>query len=319
MMEKPLISVIITVYNVERYLRRCLDSAVNQIYQNLDIILVDDGSQDESGTICDEYAVKDNRIRVFHIPNGGVAHALNTGISEAKGEYIGILDCDDWLDNNFFMELMEACQKYQADISMCGYYEAYEKEGGYELKEEDISLRPGNIAKDEAVEKIIYDKEIHSYAWNKLYKKELFDGLMFPEDRGYEDVAILYKLFLKADNIAIVNRPLYYYYMREGSILHSRDISLSMDQYHIYKEQLEVLKNSSPELYCFMVKRNRDFAVSTFCYYLKSYRNKIDFSKEIKELKADVKNYNSILKKEKGDNEVDFKMKVRMLLLQIIR
>lgn len=318
-MEKLLISVIIPVYNVEKYIDKCVESVVRQTYKNLEIWLVDDGSTDSSGVYCQKWVEKDERINVIHQKNRGLSAARNIAIDKCSGEWLAFVDSDDWLDNNFFMELMEACQKYQADISMCGYYEVYEKEGGYELKEEDTSLRPGNIAKNEAVEKIIYDKEIHSYAWNKLYKKELFDGLMFPEGRGYEDVAILYKLFLKADNIAIVDKPLYYYYMREGSILHSRDISLSMDQYHIYKEQLEVLKNSSPELYRFMVKRNRDFAVSTFCYYLKSYRNKIDFSEEIKELKTDVKNYNSILKKEKGDNEADCKMKVRMLFLRIIK
>lgn len=170
MNDQQMLSIIVPVYKVEKYLRQCLDSIVNQTYENLEIILIDDGSPDNCGKICDEYAQRDNRIKVIHKENGGLSSARNIGTQIAKGEYITYVDSDDWLDKNMYSELISALEKYNLDMVRC---EAYTSDG---INKEII------LPKEEYKNKIFYDKEIlYRYfdeflckvVWNAVYKKKL--------------------------------------------------------------------------------------------------------------------------------------------------
>ncbi|MEI7668283.1 MAG: glycosyltransferase family A protein, partial [Erysipelotrichaceae bacterium] len=164
-----LISVIVPVYNVEKYIDRCVSSILNQTYKNLDIILVDDGSQDKSGQICDEYALKDNRIKVLHKSNGGLSDARNKGIELSKGEYISFVDSDDTISNNFIDKLYNLCVNYSSDISMC-YFKQFTSEISFNREHESRIDIFTNI---QMLENLINEKYVQStVAWNKLYKAE---------------------------------------------------------------------------------------------------------------------------------------------------
>ncbi len=222
---KSLISVIVPIYNVEKYLDRCIKSIVNQTYQNLEIILVDDGSTDNSGKICDEYVKKDDRIKVIHKENGGLSDARNVGIENATGRLIGFVDSDDYIDKDMFELLNTDLTKYDADIAICNVKK--ENENAELLEEcglEEIRV----FNKKEALKLLIKDL-IKSYAWNKLYKIELFAKVRFPVGKTMEDVATTYKIFEKAEKIVFEGNTYYHYINRNESILHKIKPSLILD------------------------------------------------------------------------------------------
>ena len=161
----PLISIIVPVYDVEPYLRKCIDSILIQSYRDLEIILVDDGSPDNCGAICDEYAEKDKRIKVIHKKNGGLSDARNAGLDIATGEYIGFVDSDDWVMPDMYEYLYKAVKEYDADMSVCGYYDYWGKtiSGRYC---QDIQVYKGQ----EGI-KALLDLKFGNYVWNKLYKR----------------------------------------------------------------------------------------------------------------------------------------------------
>ena len=166
--EEELISVIVPVYNVEKYLEKCIDSIINQTYQNLEIILVDDGSTDGSGKICDEYSRKDNRIKVIHKENGGLSDARNIGIKNANGGLIGFIDSDDYITENMFEVLQKDLRKYNADISSCDIQNV--NEAGECLKIIRVSTegQTSKVFEREEALKLLLEDTIKSYAWNKL-------------------------------------------------------------------------------------------------------------------------------------------------------
>ena len=165
-----LISVIVPVYNVEKYLEKCVSSIVNQTYKNLEIMLVDDGSTDSSGKMCDEFAKKDDRIKVIHKPNGGLSDARNSALKIAKGDYIGFVDSDDYIADDMFETLCDLMEDNNSDISIVSFYEIYNNKliGVRDSKELE------NMTKLEAMKELLIDSKIQSYAWNKLFKRELF-------------------------------------------------------------------------------------------------------------------------------------------------
>lgn len=240
-----LISVIIPVYNIERYIGKCIKSVINQTYKNLEIILVDDGSTDKSGRICDEYAQIDTRILVIHKENEGLSDARNSGLEICKGKYIGFIDGDDWIKGDMYEFLYQTLTKYQADIAVCGHF-VEDDEGVYDSECADGSVKIYN--RRDAVCAVVEDKEIHSYAWDKLYERELFDGIQYPTGRYVQDIFTTYKLFEKADRVVCNNQPKYYYYQRKNSIQRTRGNKLNWDQFCAYKEMKEYLQSEYPEL-----------------------------------------------------------------------
>lgn len=218
---KKLISIIVPVYNVEKYLIKCLESIVHQTYKNLEIILVDDGSTDLCGKICDEYALKDNRIKVIHKKNGGVSEAKNCGIEISKGDYLMFIDGDDFVDKSICEKLITISRKNNVDISMCDMYRVI----GEKIINEPFcsKLKRNKILNGKLVLKEFFRKystELYS-GCNKLYKREIFfnrNKIRFPVGKVFEDMHINYKLYFMAKNIIIISDRLYYYVKRNNSI-----------------------------------------------------------------------------------------------------
>ena len=228
-----MISVIIPVYNVEPYLRKCLDSVVGQTYQDLEILIVDDGSTDGSGKICDEYK-KDARVRVFHTENRGLSAARNQGLDEAKGDWIGFVDSDDWIEPDMYELLIERAMETGADVVECGCYTDFAS-----ARIERPAIKR-TVSGEEAVEALIKD-EIRTQVWNKIWKYQLFTEIRFPEGCSFEDVATTYRLI---QDTTVTGTPGNYYHwiQRESSISQSHDRQNLIDYWSAHKQRYEDLK-----------------------------------------------------------------------------
>ncbi len=213
--EKYLLSVIIPVYNAEKYLNRCLESVCNQTYNNLEVLLVDDGSSDSSGAICDNYADKDSRVKVFHVTNGGQASARNIGLSHATGQYITFVDNDDWIDDRMYEKLMELVDRYNCPITGCATIKEFSDGAVHnEYTKMESGIRSGKQCNID----ILYQNSCTWGAlWNKIYKKELWEGISFPSGKQLEDYVVITKLFNSADQVYFFKEPMHHYSMREDS------------------------------------------------------------------------------------------------------
>lgn len=217
MNNNELISIIVPIYNVEEYLPKCIDSIINQTYKNLEIILIDDGSTDSSPKICDEYMNKDSRIIVIHKDNGGLSSARNKGLEISKGNYVCFIDSDDYLEPTMIEELKNNMDKYNSDISCCNFYDIKNNIRTVRIKK-NTSTEFVSRKKDKFVNIQNEYSPLTYYAWNKLYKKELFNNIKFPEGRLYEYTYILCDIFEQADKISFTLKPLYNYVYRSSSL-----------------------------------------------------------------------------------------------------
>ncbi len=206
-----MISVIVPVYKVEAYLRQCLDSIVGQTYGDLEILLVDDGSPDRCGEICDEYARADRRVRVFHTENRGVSAARNLCLREAKGEYIGFVDADDWIEPDMYETLLRRIEETGADISICGVW----RESSSFIR---VQAFEDTVFTGEEALAAWLDEKINNEVWNRLYRKDLFEGASFPEGKNYEDSAYLLEIMVSSRSVAMTRALGYHYRRRSGSI-----------------------------------------------------------------------------------------------------
>lgn len=209
----PLISIIVPVYNVKDYLEKCLSSICLQTYKNLEIIVVDDGSTDGSEKICDSFAQKDTRIKVVHQINGGQSNARNKGLSIAAGEYIGFVDSDDWIAPDMYEFLYLLLKNNQADIAVCAHIVEMEAETNVRYSTGKLTVFSGN----EALRALIDDKRVRNYVWDKLYKRQLFEGILFPKNQIYEDMVVTPRIIHKAHRVVMQDYPKYHYLKREGS------------------------------------------------------------------------------------------------------
>ena len=222
MMKDSLLSVVVPVYNVEQYLNTCVDSILNQTYENIEVILVDDGSSDNSGSICDAYAEKDERIKVIHKSNGGLSDARNCGIDAASGEYIIFVDSDDYIHSQMFEILIGQVIANDSDIAACEYQKVPEGTATVEMRAEaEVKILSGVKLLEELYSGNYSDISFISVC--KLYKKSLFfdDDIRFPIGRYYEDMFTTHKLLYKARRVVIISEKLYFYRVRQGSIMHS--------------------------------------------------------------------------------------------------
>ena len=212
---QKLVSIVIPVYNVKKYLSRCIDSIISQTYHNLEILLIDDGSTDGSAHICDEYASKDNRIRVVHKKNGGVSSARNTGLELAKGDYIGFVDSDDYIHPNMYQVLVNNIEIENADIAICGFYDEKSPEIFVPYWNEKIKL---NINETEQLEYLLQNKYYTCSCWDKLFKKDLLNGLYLEQDiTQYEDLLFVYEAMKKSQKAIFTSEAYYYYCTNQGS------------------------------------------------------------------------------------------------------
>lgn len=240
-MDEEQISVVIPVYNVEQYLRPCLDSVIGQTYDNLQIILVDDGSTDHSGEICDVYREKDSRVTVIHKENGGLSDARNCGIEIARGKYITFIDSDDVVDTTYCEELLKCLKEHNADISLCNVVDfknnvptSYQMAGDFLFDTE------------EAV-KAYFRNVVPAAAWGKLYKRELFDTIRFPKGKIFEDMFIVVDILLMSNCVVGTATGNYYYRWRMGSITKSSSLKIE-DGIEAQSYNLERIKQVMPQL-----------------------------------------------------------------------
>lgn len=215
---EPLISVIVPVYNVEAYLDECIESIVKQTYGHLEILVVDDGSTDNSGDKCDRWAERDERIRVIHQPNGGLSAARNTGLDAMHGEFVMMVDSDDVLHPQAVSILLDTMRGHQADIAVGGYtpFEGAAPQWHNHLNGQGATT---TYSQTEAILAIFYQQELTHSAWGRLYRSSLFDGIRYPVGLYYEDLAIIYPLLKKCTTVVKTETPLYGYRQREQSIL----------------------------------------------------------------------------------------------------
>ena len=216
MNENVLVSIIVPIYKVENYLEKCLESIIAQTHKNLQIILIDDGSPDGCGKICDTYAKKDSRITVIHQKNMGLSAARNAGFKIVKGKYIGFVDSDDYIAADMYESLVTAIEKYDTDISMCSYYKV---ENNIVSKAQYPEIKDCVYSKNEALKELLIDHKIQNYVWNKLYKKELFSNVRFPDGKEFEDIATIFYVFEKINSIVKISQTNYFYVTRPESIV----------------------------------------------------------------------------------------------------
>ncbi len=234
----PVISVIVPVYNVEEYLSECVESILAQSFEQFELILVDDGSSDNGGKICDDYKEKDSRIRVVHKKNGGLSDARNKGIDLARGEFITFIDSDDIVYKDYLKYLYDASQKYDADIVQGQITSRFEELGavGKDRHQQEFDVRI--FSGEEAIRDYLTYRTHYSNSTFKLIKRVLFEGVRFPVGKLSEDEYTTYKLVLKSKRDVCLPKYIYYYRLREGSIVRS----YSLNRFKVCDELPELIK-----------------------------------------------------------------------------
>jgi glycosyltransferase involved in cell wall biosynthesis len=261
-----LISIIVPVYNMESYLDRCMSSILNQTYKNLEIILVDDGSTDSSPKMCDDYAIKDNRIKVVHKENGGLSDARNAGLKIATGNYIGYVDSDDWIELDMYERMYNACVENNAQLAVCRYFREYD-----DKTVDDGTPRIEIFSRDEILRIYITDKDgymVYNSVWSKLFKRELVEGVVFPKGRNSEDIMYTTRALCKLDKAAYIDTCLYHYVIdRKDSIMNvAKTERMFKDEIPFWREHIDYIRdNVSDDM--------ADLAVYYFyrrllCYYI---------------------------------------------------
>lgn len=215
------VSVIVPIYNVEIYLRQCLDSIIKQTYRNLEIILVNDGSLDESGKIADAYKAKDERIKLIHKENGGLSDARNQGMKEATGEFIMFVDSDDWLHLSAIEIMLHTCLRLKADVIQSAFYYAYPDKLLIDQGYLGDSHKPTTLNRQELMGQLVRNKYVKNFAWGKLYKTEIIQNLPFKKGVLFEDVFWAHHVMHRVTTYALLNHPFYFYRQRDDSIVSS--------------------------------------------------------------------------------------------------
>ena len=237
------ISVIVPIYKVEQVLKRCVYSILSQTYENLEIILVDDGSPDQCPAICDAYARQDARIKVVHKKNGGLTSAWKEGVRHAEGEWLGFVDSDDFLDSRMLETLCRDLQEQDADVAVVGF-RMFEREE--ELAPAELAVPVQCMTGREAIRSTLVSDELGDFAWNKLYKRELFRDVRYPLGRMMEDQGTTYRIFQQCSKVAYRPVPLYYYYQRPDSILHRRNMKFYEDKLDMGYQKYQAIREAYP-------------------------------------------------------------------------
>ncbi|MBR5509665.1 MAG: glycosyltransferase family 2 protein [Lachnospiraceae bacterium] len=283
----PLISIIVPVYKVEKYLERCVESLLSQTYQNLELILVDDGSPDRCPEICDAYAKKDERIRVIHQNNAGLSGARNAGIDVAKGEYLAFVDSDDYIASDFIQSLYELLQETGCAIGQCRF--AYVQ--GEPLKKDNNSSV--HIYRGESLMERLYGLEEEAtyfvVAWNKLYKRELFQEIRYPLGRIHEDEATTYRLFHQGKTLAFSDRALYGYYTENAGSITSVFSRKRLQWLEAHEERIAFFKQNGYEK--LLSEAYRKLCDACITFYFRCTEDVEDSAEIRKELKKRLKVY----------------------------
>ena len=286
-----LISVIVPVYNIEKYVGKAIETIIGQTYRDLEIILVDDGSTDKSGEICEHYAGKDDRIVVVHQENGGLSKARNTGTKIAKGDAIAYIDGDDYIHPCYFEILAKNLTEHNADISVCGMQVVSENEYEELTHSKDVENAAVDISAEEAIEGMLSQKRFSLSSCAKLYKRKIAQSHYFPEQELFEDYYTVYRFFTEADAVTYTDAGLYYYLKRAGSITKKKYSHQMMDYIKHGEQVIEHVKQSGQQLMdaaisrlvwaCFYIVTHIDDSSKyredeEYCWnYIKKYRTKV--------------------------------------------
>ncbi len=292
-MKKNLVSIVVPVYNVEKYINKCVNSLLNQTYKNIEIILVNDGSTDNSLAICLELAKKDKRIKVINKKNGGLSDARNKGIKSANGDYITFVDSDDWIDSDTIEIGINALLEDNSDLVIYGISNDYQ----------DGSTKKYPPEKREKLEKkkaLIYlnsYKGVNVSACNKIYRKSLFDNIAFPYGKKCEDYYIMYKIFDKCNTISILPIVKYHYYQRTNSITHSSNVN--MDFLYAAEEQVDYFKiNHNDILYAAIT----GYVFANIVIYNSKFVREIEFDR--RKIQHDMKLYRKYINENKDLSKI---------------
>lgn len=235
-MNQTLLSVIVPCYNVEKYLDKCISSIVGQTYANLEILLIDDGSSDNSGMLCDEWQKRDERIRVIHKQNEGLPYARKTGIDNATAEYVTFVDADDWIDVNMYADMMSALLSTHSDIAQCEFCMVYEDGKTKRRDKRDTTNSIEILGHTEGVLLILKDMYWRTSFWTKIFKKALFQHIEFYKDRGFGEDLIVHKLYHHASQTVLLNREYYFYYQSNDSITRGENVQKQMKAYSDFSD-----------------------------------------------------------------------------------
>lgn len=302
---KNLISVIVPVYNVEKYVEECVNSLLAQTYPFLEIILVDDGSTDDSYSVCQKLSKKDKRIKLYKKSNGGLSSARNYGLSKAKGNLISFIDSDDFISLNFYEVLINPILKQNCDLSFCNYQEFTNR---CDINTVETGEANYSYYNEKAFWNQTFEKANASISCNKLYKKHLFDEVLFPVGSIHEDEFVLHKIISKTKLIAYTQSALYYYRQREGSIMYSFDPIANLKSVSAFTERTIYLLDKE---YYNASYSSLNIAIS---YVGKSYRLCRNKTKEFKKLLTEeIKKIQAISKKFLS-YPISLKRKTKLLL-----
>lgn len=307
-MEEELISIIIPVYKVEKYLDKCVESVVNQTYKNLEIILVDDGSPDKCPAMCDEWAKKDKRIKVIHKENGGVSLARNAGIDIASGDYLAFVDSDDYVDINVCKILLSLSKEHKADVAICDFYEVFE---GKLFEKESNENEIVKVYENENKFDVLKEFSVQTIVpWGKLYKNNIFKNIKYPEGKENEDEYVVHKYLYEAKKIVYTSQKLWYYLKRADSIMSRLKKVYEKSNLDPFCERIEFFKEKGVD------DDTMTFAYITYLRALLGGLNKSNITKEDK--KYLNSEYKKTLKKIKW-KYVSFKRKVWILAYGIFK
>ncbi|MFT3982353.1 MAG: glycosyltransferase [Lachnospiraceae bacterium] len=286
--EKELISIIVPVYNTEHYLDCCVASLCAQSYEKIEIILIDDGSTDMSGHLCDSYADKDSRIKVIHKENGGLSSARNAGIAAASGRYIGFVDSDDFVHRDMYRHLLQLLRKYRVDISVCRF--AYVSEGADRFLEAVRGIVLGVYTGQEPLWNLLSaDEGINSgIICDKLFTAELFTDIRFPIGKYHEDEYVIHELFDRAAGVVYSSFPYYYYRRRDGSITNAYSLH-NLDMLQAYENRADYYRQRSyKDLYHASLLRYLHLLTYHYFQLVKRYpresKKRTDIVKKVKDI-----------------------------------
>jgi glycosyltransferase involved in cell wall biosynthesis len=243
MLSKPLVSVVVPIYKVEKYIKRCIDSILNQTYTNLEIILVNDGSPDNCGNIAEAYSEKEHRIKVIHKSNGGLSDARNQGMEQVTGEFTVFVDSDDWLEQDMITNMVNNSLKYKADVVQSAFYYAYDDKLLLDRVYHSQIDTPVLLDNKSLMHELVTNEKVKNFAWGKLYKTNIIRDISFKKGVLFEDVFWAHKVMHRVNTFLILKQPYYYYYQRNDSIV-ATYTTRNLDIIKGLKERHQFIKNN---------------------------------------------------------------------------
>lgn len=301
-LKKPLISVIVPVYNVEKYVGRCLTSIINQSYTNLEIIVVNDGSTDNSLSVCEEYAAKDSRIKLITQENRGLSGARNMGLRHYTGEYVTFVDSDDWIHRDMVEYLYNVLVRHNSEMSVCASMRVSENM----IPNKKYNELNGFIYTYSEFMKLFLN-ESFTACWARLFSKEIISGFEFPEGLNCEDFVYMYEASRRVRTVAVMDLPLYYYFFRNDSIVNEKFNVKKFDQFYSARRLYELVKKYTPEYSELSVTR----LAGAIASLLSSSRKLQGFEEKDRELTAYLRsNYKIFL----FNSQLNYKLRILLLI-----